>query len=71
MLAWWRELQEVPNHGDHWEFVQKVQTSFKVPKTRNYVKGVGNNHTPLLSHLSLEQYKFMPPLDLWFGSQDC
>ena len=32
MPAWWNELQEVPGHDNHWEFAQKVQASFEVPK---------------------------------------
>ena len=32
MLAWWHELEAVPNVADPWEFAQRVRASFKVPK---------------------------------------
>ena len=71
MLAWWRKLQEIPGHDDSREFMLKVQVSFEVLKAWNWAKGVDKDYTLPLTHLSIKKYKFMPPPDLRFGSQDC
>ena len=31
MLAWWQELQAIPNVEDHQELALKVRASFKMP----------------------------------------
>ena len=71
MPTWWRELLEVPGNDDCWEFSQKVCASFEVLKAHNQAKGVDNDYTSPLAHPTMGKYRFMPPSDPRFSSQDC
>ena len=70
MLAWWWELQAIPNMEDHQELTWKVRASFEVPMVWSWAQGGENDYCAPPAPKSIGKDRFLPPLDPWMGSQD-